>query len=121
MCAVGKHQALNPTSQRLLAASKLALSKEDKGKPKKSTPKAKAKGKAKAKTKAAAATRKKTKGKVASTAHPDSVTYMTAKKNFLDKQTDMPHKDKEKAWKESQEYQEVIATLDPRQVTWHRG
>ena len=30
------------------------------------------------------------------------------------------HRDKEKAWKESQEYREVIATLDPRQVTWQR-
>ena len=84
MCAMGKHQALNPTSQRLLAASKLALSKEDKTKPKaKGAPKAKAK--AKAKMKAAATAKKKKKGKAAASAHPDSIAYMAAKKDFLEK------------------------------------
>ena len=89
MCAGGKHQALNPTSQRLLAASKLALSKEAKGKPK---AKNKAPAKAKAKTKAAAKakTMAKVKAKAAkaakgASAHPDSVAYMAAKKAFLEK------------------------------------
>lgn len=81
MCAGGKHQALNPTSQRLLAASKVALSKEVKGKPK---AKNKATGKAKAKAKAAT-TKKKPKAKAkAASAHPDRAAYMTAKKAFLE-------------------------------------
>ena len=71
---------MNPTSQRLLAASKLALSKEDKTKPK-----AKGAPKAKAKMKAAATAKKKKKGKAAASAHPDSIAYMAAKKDFLEK------------------------------------
>ncbi|CAE7786809.1 unnamed protein product [Symbiodinium sp. CCMP2456] len=40
---------------------------------------------------------------------------MTAKKAFLEQHPDMVHRDKEKAWKASQEYSDIIASLDPRQ------